>query len=456
MNGSPAFLRRLRAGPARRALVAVAVAAVAFGALVAYDPSAIALVVPTMVLILGLVAAVRALCPPIPDPSTRSRLLAWTMSAFGIHLAIGLIVWSSPSLTAYLGGDAQTYHSGGVSVLQHWQHVGPLPSLPSGKEGFFYLLAGLYWAFGPHAAAGLVVNAGLAAAIVPILYDVTRRQFGSHPAHYVAPIATLLPGFLIWGSQLLREASIYFLMAVSLDCAVRLSRRFSLGGLIVMTSTLALLFTLRADVALLFASALVIGIAVGRHQVTGGLVTGLGTAAIVLTLVLGAGLGYSGYQLVTHANLQQVNNIRTNSSTSASSGFQPEANVSTPTHAATYLPLGATYSLLGPFPWQAGSARQLPAVPDALVWWFLLPSLWRGLREAGRRLGRGVLVYVLPAAALTVMLSLLVGNFGTTIRERMQVILILVPLIAVGWSLRTRSRPDRASDVKSRHPAMVG
>jgi hypothetical protein len=425
------------------------------GALVAYDQATIALVIPALVMALVLVAAVRYLCPAAPDGRARSRLLGWTMAAFAVHLAIGLAIWSSTSLTTYLGGDAQTYHSGAVSLLQHWRHVGPLPSLPSGKEGFFYLLAGLYWAFGSYAAAGLVVNAALAAAVIPILYDVTRRQFGPDAARYVAPIVTLLPGFLIWGSQLLREPAIYFLMAVSLSCAVRLSRRISLGGLVVMTVALALLFTLRADVALLLAGGLVIGIAVGQHDAAGGVAAGFGTAALALTLVLAVGLGYSGYRLVTHTNLQQISDIRTASSTSAASGFLPEAKVSTPAHAAAYLPLGGTYFLLGPFPWQIGSARQLPAVPDALAWWVLLPSLWRGIGEARRRLGRGILVYVLPGVALAVVLSLLVANFGTTVRERMQVILLLVPLVAAGWSVKARSRAHEEPDVETHHPAMA-
>jgi hypothetical protein len=92
----------------------------------------------------------------------------------------------------------------------------------------------------------------------------------------------------------------------------------------------------------------------------------------------------------------------------------------------------------------------LSALPDLLVWWFLLPSLWRGVREGWRRRGREVLIYLLPAVAVTVVLTLIVANFGTVIRERMQVVLALLPLIGLGWSVRHPARvPSPGRDAPS-------
>ena len=47
-----------------------------------------------------------------------------------------------------------------------------------------------------------------------------------------------------------------------------------------------------------------------------------------------------------------------------------------------------------------------------------------------------MLVYLLPALFVTVGLALLVANFGTVVRERMQVLVLLIPLIGLGWSVR--------------------
>jgi hypothetical protein len=185
---------------------------------------------------------------------------------------------------------------------------------------------------------------------------------------------------------------------------------------------------------------LAVAIAVGRREVAGGLASGLGIAALLFALILGGGLGYKGYRLVTHADLNQVNTIRTDSSHSAASGFLPEASVSSARHAASYVPVGAAYFLLGPAPWQIHNVRQALELPDVLIWWFLLPSLWTGIREARRRRGREVAVYLLPATALTIVLVLIVANFGTAVRERMQLVILLVPLLGLGWSVRHSPR----------------
>ncbi len=419
-----------------------AAATVSLGGIVVYQPLIAAVVVPGLVLLLALLAGARALTPR-SDPSLRRWVLGWTLAAFALHLAIGLAIFSSSTLTGYFGPDAHFYSRGALGLFQHWTNRDPMPGVsffPSGKSGFTYLLGALFVGVGPHPQVGLVVNAAMAAAIIPLLSDATYRHLGRAASRPVPVVATLLPGFLIWGSQLLREAGVYFLMAVAMACATRLIRRASVGPLVVMGAALALLVTFRADVGIVMAGALAVAIAAGRRQSMGGLASGLGTLTLVVALVLGAGLGYSGYQLVTQSNLQKINNIRTDSSNSAASGFLPEASVSTPAQAASYLPKGATFFLLGPAPWQLSGARQLAALPDVAVWWFLLPSLWRGLREARRRRGREVLLYVVPALALTAVLGLFIANFGTTVRERMQVIIILVPLLGLGWSERHPGR----------------
>ena len=81
------------------------------------------------------------------------------------------------------------------------------------------------------------------------------------------------------------------------------------------------------------------------------------------------------------------------------------------------------------------------AIPDVLTWWALLPSLWRGLLRAWRRTRRrGLFLMVVPAAGASMVLALLVANYGTVVRSRLQVFLLLVPLIALGLEQRRSTR----------------
>lgn len=410
--------------------------AVLIGAATSYAPALLAFAIPLGVVVPTLLLLTWRLGRSSVDADAGRRVLVWTMGAFAVHLAIGLVVWSSPTLTGYFGGDAFTYNYGALGILAHWQHGAPMAALPTGKKGFFYLLAGLYYLLGAHPQAGLVIDAGFAAAVIPLLVDATRRMFGEAPVRYVPVLATVLPGFLIWGSQLLRESGVYFFTAVCIAAAVRLRVRSTLGALVAFAVAAALLVTWRADVGAAVAVGLIAAVALGRRQAVGGVATGVGALGVLALIVVIGGVGYGGVHFLTHTSLAQINNVRTGSSNEAASGYLANANVATPTHALGYLPLGATYFLLGPFPWQVHAGRELFGVPDALAWWFLLPSLWRGARAAWRTQGRGALLTILPAAILTVGLSLLIANFGTAVRERMQIIVVLVPLIAYGWQLR--------------------
>jgi hypothetical protein len=218
-------------GRANRHGAAVVVLAAALGAMIVHLLGVIALVIPTTFAVLALIALVKALIRWPDDPQAQRRILRWTLGGFAAHLAFGLVITSLSASLPLLRSDALAYHGLADEIVRHWSTGVPAPPLPAGKEGFYYLLAGLYWVFGSHTAAGLAVNAMLAAALVPVVSDLTHRLFGVSAARYVPPLLVLLPGIFLWTSQLLKEASVLFLIALAANCAVRMTARLSLGAL---------------------------------------------------------------------------------------------------------------------------------------------------------------------------------------------------------------------------------
>jgi hypothetical protein len=167
---------------------------------------------------------------------------------------------------------------------------------------------------------------------------------------------------------------------------------------------------------------------------------GLSAVVIVAAMMLGSGVGYSGYQTAINTDLATANDVRTDLSTSAATGYDATADISSTGAALSYLPRGMVNFIFGPMPWQIQGARQLPFVPDLLVWWALLPSLWLGLRTARSLVGKRSLLILLPAGAAVVLMSLALGNFGTVVRERLQMLVLIVPLIALGLAERSARR----------------
>ena len=424
----------------RTSCLVLAGLAVALGGMVVHLEAWIALVVPGAVGVLFLAALVRLLTARLDDPLEERRILWWTLAAFAAHLVVGLLIMSSTDLRSYLATDSFTYHASALDIVRHWDSGLPLPLLPGGKEGFYYLLAGIYWVFGPHTSAGVAVNAMLAAALVPIVTDTTERLFGRSAARPVPPLMLVAPSILVLTSGLLKEAVILFLVAVAVNGAVRITHLLQVGPLLAVAGSLALLFTFRAWVALVLAQGLFAGVVLGKRQLISALGTGMSVVALLAVLVVPLGLGYSGYQAAIESDLEQANLVRQDLAVSASSGFAPEADISTSRQAVSYLPEGLVRFSLGPFPWQVSSVRQLPALADALFIWAMLPSLWVGLRVARRRIGRQLFVAVLPALATSVLLALSIGNYGAIARERMQVLVVVLPVMAFGLVERRRRR----------------
>ena len=410
--------------------------AVGAGAAIGVRPGPAGLLALGAACVLALARLVRFL---VADDGGGRRVMRWTMAAFGGHLVLSICI----NAVLYSSSDARVYHRDAVGILRHWEGGFPAPVLPHGKEGYYYLLAGLFWLFGTYNLAGLIVNAAFSAALVPVVSDLTRRLVGERAAGYVPQLVVLMPGLLLWTSQLLKEALIVFLVAVCLSCGVRLLDRVTLFRLATLAAALAVLFTMRSYVGLVVAVGLLGGMVLGRPSVLGGVWAGALAVAIVAVLVTATGVGLSGYKAATSSNLKQANVVRKDLATSASSGFGSDIDISTPAGALTSLPSSAATFLIGPFPWQFTGGRQLVALPDVLVWWLLLPSLWRGLRTAGRRIGRAVLIVILPSMMTTALLALVVGNLGTVVRERAQVAIMLVPLIALGLAERGARRDER-------------
>lgn len=413
------------------------------GAAVAIAPTGGALAALTVTLAVSLLLLVHHLADSYGGRISVDTVMRWTLAAFAVHLLLSILI----NAAIYDQSDAKTYHRDAVKIVQHWRdHTFPPPPLPHGKEGFYYLLAGLFWLFGPHNMVGLIVNAALAAALVPLLTDLTRRLLGDVAAVYAPRLVLLLPGLLLWTSQLLKEAATIFLIAVAVSCAVRLLTRLRVQALLLFAAALALLFTFRSYVGLVVAVGLVAGIALGRPSMRSGVGAGLAAVVLLGALIAVTGVGYSGYQAAAGSNLKHANLVRKDLAASAKSGFGSDVDISTPANAISHLPQAVVSFLLGPYPWQLRGGRQLIALPDVLAWWLLLPSLWRGLRSAVRRRGRAVLVLVLPALVTTALLSLVVGNFGTVVRERNQVVIMAVPLLALGLAEgHARSLPGAPS-----------
>jgi hypothetical protein len=106
---------------------------------------------------------------------------------------------------------------------------------------------------------------------------------------------------------------------------------------------------------------------------------------MLIMIIIGAALAYFGVsryatkQFDAYGNANQLQLMRLDASRRAASGFAEDVDVSSAEGALSALPLGLSYLILAPFPWQLASVRQAITLPEMIVWWASLPLLVLGL-----------------------------------------------------------------------------
>jgi hypothetical protein len=357
-----------------------------------------------------------------------------------LYFALGSAMWVHPDLIDRITSDVALYDTAAAGLAGRWAGDETIFRMPgAGKEGFVYALAGLYWAFGHIPHLGLALNSALLALCIPIAYDTTRRLFGQAAAKQVLLLFVIMPGLLIWGTQLHREQSVYFLLTVGSNIVIRLIERSTLLAWIALAATILLLSTVRSYVAVIYGAAAVATVLIaGRERPLRAAFTGAVVAAAI------GALAWSSVSRSITDELHSANYVLTFTAETANSGFST-ADVSTITSAVDYLLLGFPRFLLGPLPGSVSGASGLLAAVDTLTWWAALALCWRAASYIS---ARSLVVVLAPAIAVGLAFTLIVGNYGMVLRHRTQLLVLLMPLIAVGLS-HLRGERGHASHAES-------
>jgi hypothetical protein len=123
-------------------------------------------------------------------------------------------------------------------------------------------------------------------------------------------------------------------------------------------------------------------------------------------------------------------------------------DVRSPAGLVAWIPIGLAYFFFAPLPFTGGSIISAATTPEMLVWYAMLPSMWRGLRRASRERSVGFLVLFLFTMSSAIGWSILVTNVGTIYRFRAQIMFVLLILAAYDrCSRRSATAVDPAAGV---------
>lgn len=383
----------------------------------------------------------------------KEYLLQLFLLALLARLVFGLFIHIL-ELRSFFGNDSTLYDMVGNRLSEIWFGHLTVPNdsitararMTSGSGwGMYYLVAFIYSIVGRNILAAQAFCGVIGAATVPMIYLCAKRIFNNRDvAKISALLVALYPAFIIWSGQLLKDGLIIFLLVLAMTMVLNLQEKFSYSAVLLLLFSLFSILTLRFYIFYMAAAAVIGAFVVGKGNTPQAIVRRLG-----VLLIIGVGFTYlgviqnAGSEIGEYANLQRIQRSRQDLAVSAESGYGEDFDVSTTEGAISALPVGFTYLMLAPFPWEMTNLRQLITLPEVLLWWMSFPFLISGLIFTIRKNLRGSIAILLFSLMLTLAYSIFLGNVGTAYRQRTQIQVFLFIFIAVGFTLYKERRENK-------------
>jgi hypothetical protein len=396
----------------------------------------------------------------------RKFLLRVFLSGVLVRVFVGTLIYAF-HLQEFFGGDALTFDFFGNALLMVWegqtQYIRAVEMFSSNGAGsgwgMLYLVAVVYKIVGQNMLATQYVNCVIGAASAPLAYLISVEIFpNKRIGRICALMAAFFPSLVLWSCQGLKDGPIILLLTLSMLATLKLGVKFSLTYVTALVLSLFCLLTLRFYVFYIVVIAVTAAFILGRRQLTAQSFA----RQMIIIILIGLGLGYFGVsryasqQFETFASADQLQRMRLDASQSAASGFAEDVDVSTASGALSTIPLGLTYLLLAPFPWQLASLRQVITLPEMLVWWSSIPLLVLGAWFTIKHRLREIAPIVIFTSLLTLTYSIMQGNVGTAYRQRAQLLIFYFVFAAVGFVLVKERREARAQKQKEEDGARRG
>ena len=355
-------------------------------------------------------------------------------------------------LRGFFGADALTYDWLGQAIHDVWFNGLPktdpaaMKAMSTGTPGWGmnYLTAIIYTFTGRNLLAAQSFCAVIGAATAPMVYTCAQRIFSNKGVSRIsAMMVAFFPAFIIWSGQYLKDGLIIFLLVLAMTMVLQLQERFNYFAVIFLGFALFGILSLRFYIFYMVAISVAGSFVVGQSGSGKSIVRGF-----VILIVMGIGMTYlgvlrtAGENLEKWGSLESIQRSRSDLARSADSGFGSDVDVSTTEGAITVIPLGFTYLMLAPFPWQLGSLRQSITIPEMIVWWCSIPMLIMGLIYTIKNRLRNAIAILIFTLMLTLAYSIFQGNVGTAYRQRTQIQVFLFIFVAVGYTLRKEKREN--------------
>ncbi len=419
--------------------------AVALGVIVFVFPEGVTGVLLGTVCTLGAMTLINRLSSDYDDATKnflRQILICGLLFRVILASLIFVFQWQS-----FLGPDAGGFNDFGAILMRSWtagsaneyQTIINNSGVTSGGSdtvgwGMPYLVGFIYLIVGENNFAVQVFNSVLGAATAPLAYFCARNLFNNDRiARLTAILTAFFPSLVLWSAQALKDGIILFCMVLAVYAMLELRKKFSYQYLILLGIGASGVVALRFYIFFAAAVAILSGFVIDAQTKLPNVVRRVMILSFIAFALTAVGIIRNPAEYTEKYDLAAVNNFRQDMADRADSGYGRDLDVSTPMGALAALPIGFTYFMFAPFPWQVSNFRQAVPLPEVFIWWAMTPFTIIGLWFALTKRMRQSIPIVLLTLLLSVIYSLLQGNVGTAYRQRAQVLVFYFIFTAVGF-----------------------
>jgi len=407
---------------------------------------------PVLIVFMGLTVCI--FLNTMPDKDDRRFLVTLFISAFLLRIIIALLIHNLQILSkgAMFFGDGINYSKNGYEIAKMWHsgmwslddiYARMLARTASGALGNYdFWNARIYFIFGRSPYVLIFINA-LAVSLAVLFVYYTVKELCDKKAAVLASLLTAFwPSMILWSVQNLKEAVSIFMSVILIWSLVALRARFRFYLLLALVLASLGLRDFRVVIyAVFYFIALPLSMVVtSKHRNLFFMII-LSLAAIV------AVCGMDIFMLIkpclrgtegTKSLLDWINYMRTVRTYSANSAFLSGWSLDNPLKFVLFTPAAIIIAWLAPFPWQMASSLQIMAMPEMLVYYFLIPLMILGIKFIARyKFSQGGIL-VFHVFIMLVVLAFIEGNIGTLFRHRAMVLPFMFALAGIGYSYMSR------------------
>ena len=249
---------------------------------------------PVLAGIVGAVAVGALVRWLVPAPHREAVALIVALG-FALRLALSAAIYTGAMLAGregFITGDDKGYVDLAWGVVQYWRGTpDPVYQPPDWGGGAYFLGAftyyesALFYVFGRQVLMAEFLNAGYAAAMLVLVFDLARRIFDVRAGFAALTVAAFFPSLVLWSVLNLKDALVLLLVAVAFSLLLLFQRRRSWLTLAAVFVLLVPIHELRAPVFFAVAAAVPPAVAV-MARATRGRRAAWTTAATVVTLAM--------------------------------------------------------------------------------------------------------------------------------------------------------------------------